>query len=74
MSEFIKIGFEPVFDEDSKVLILGSFPSVVSLKEGFYYGNKQNRFWKTLYEFFGEELKESIELKTDFLKRVYSHS
>lgn len=48
----IYCGFEPVFDSNSKILILGSFPSVKSREQAFYYGNKQNRFWKTLCEFY----------------------
>lgn len=39
---------EPVFDENSRVLILGSFPSPKSRETGFYYGHKQNRFWRVL--------------------------
>ena len=62
-------GFEPVYNKDSKLLILGSFPSVNSRKIDFYYGNKQNRFWKTLCSFFGEEIPESREQKIDFLLR-----
>ena len=48
-------GFAPVFDENSRVLILGSFPSVKSRAQGFYYGNPQNKFWRTLGAFFQEE-------------------
>ena len=48
-------GFAPVFDENSRVLILGSFPSVKSRAQGFYYGNPQNAFWRTLGAFFHEE-------------------
>ena len=48
-------GFAPVFDENSRVLILGSFPSVKSRETGFYYGNPQNKFWRTLGAFFHEE-------------------
>ncbi|MDR0445053.1 MAG: DNA-deoxyinosine glycosylase [Puniceicoccales bacterium] len=40
--------FEPVFDRHSKVLLLGSFPSVKSREYGFYYGHPQNRFWKIM--------------------------
>ena len=40
--------FEPVWNENSTVLILGSFPSVKSREEGFYYGHPRNRFWKVL--------------------------
>ena len=39
-------GFKPFFDENSKILILGSFPSVKSRETDFYYGNPQNRFWR----------------------------
>ena len=46
----------PVFDKDSKVLILGSFPSVKSREEGFFYGHPQNRFWKVTSKVFGDEL------------------
>ena len=38
--------FEPVFNKQSKILILGSLPSVKSREQGFYYGHPQNRFWK----------------------------
>ncbi|HOO29157.1 MAG TPA: glycosyltransferase, partial [Lachnospiraceae bacterium] len=40
--------FEPVFDENSRILILGSFPSVKSRENDFYYGNEQNRFWELI--------------------------
>jgi hypoxanthine-DNA glycosylase len=40
--------FEPVFDEESRVLILGTFPSIKSRSSGFYYGHPQNRFWKVI--------------------------
>ena len=46
-------GFPPLYNADSKILILGSFPSVKSREVSFYYGNKQNRFWKILQEFYG---------------------
>lgn len=64
-----KAGFDPVFDENSRVLILGSFPSVKSREIQFYYGNKQNRFWKTVCGFFGEEVPESVGEKKKFLFR-----
>lgn len=60
-------GFEPVYNKDSKLLILGSFPSVKSRKVDFYYGNKQNRFWKTVCSFFEENIPETREDKIDFL-------
>jgi G:T/U-mismatch repair DNA glycosylase len=40
--------FEPVFDEESRVLILGTFPSIKSRSSGFFYGHPQNRFWKVI--------------------------
>lgn len=51
--ERIYCGFDPVFDNNSNILILGSFPSVKSREQSFYYGNKQNRFWQVLCEFYG---------------------
>ena len=60
-------GFDPVYNENSLVLILGSFPSVKSRAEGFYYGNKQNAFWRTLSAFFGEELPLTVADKRAFV-------
>lgn len=68
MSE-IKYGFEPIYNNDSRVLILGSFPSVKSRQVEFYYGNKQNRFWRMISQFFGEEVPETVECKRQFLYR-----
>ena len=64
-----KLGFAPVFNTDSRILILGSFPSVKSREIDFYYGNKQNRFWKMLCGYFGEEIPETIIGKKEFLFR-----
>lgn len=64
-----KTAFGPVFDERSRLLILGSFPSVKSREIRFYYGNRQNRFWKTVCGFFGEEVPETTEGKRAFLSR-----
>ncbi len=66
----IKYGFEPVFDKNSKLLILGSFPSVKSRKVEFYYGNERNRFWETVCGYFGLAVPAAVEGKKDFL---YSH-
>ena len=68
MTGFFK-GFEPVFDGESRLLILGSFPSVKSRREGFFYGNPQNRFWKTVCGYFGENVPLSVAEKRDFLLR-----
>ena len=66
MSEKFR-GFDPVYDKDSRVLILGSFPSVKSRKVEFYYGNKQNRFWEVISSYFGEKVPQSTEEKRGFL-------
>ncbi len=55
-------GFPPVFDNNSKILILGSFPSVKSRQQQFYYGNMQNRFWKTLCSAFELPIENASEL------------
>ena len=65
----VKIGFPPIYNKESKLLILGSFPSVKSRQIQFYYGNKQNRFWRTVCGFFGEEIPKTVEEKVDFLYR-----
>lgn len=64
-----KTGFAPVCDKDSRVLILGSFPSVKSRRIEFYYGNKQNRFWKMVCGYFGEEIPATVDDKREFLRR-----
>ena len=58
--------FEPIYDKNSKILILGSHPSIVSKEKGFYYYNPQNRFWKILSkitetDFLNLSIKEKIE-------------
>lgn len=55
--------FPPLFDENAKKLILGSFPSVKSREEMFFYGHPQNRFWKLLAMLFEEEIPQNIEEK-----------
>lgn len=59
--------FEPVYNKDSKVLILGSFPSVKSRENNFYYGHPQNLFWKVLAQIFEVEVPQTIEEKKTFL-------
>lgn len=58
---------EPVFNRDSKILILGSFPSVKSREGQFFYHHPQNRFWKVLARIFHSELPTTIEEKKLFL-------
>lgn len=57
----------PVFDENSRVLILGSFPSVKSREVGFFYGHPQNRFWTTLAHVLGAEIPHTVDEKRVFL-------
>lgn len=59
----------PYYNPDSKILILGSFPSVKTREMGFPYGHKQNRFWKILANLFEEETPMTIDERKDFLKR-----
>ena len=61
--------FEPIYDENSKILILGSFPSVRSRADGFYYGHPQNRFWKVLSFLLNEEMPKTNEEKRTLLLR-----
>lgn len=58
---------EPVYDADSKILILGSFPSVKSRESGFFYGHPQNRFWKVLAAVTDREVPQTIQEKRSFL-------
>ncbi len=55
--------FEPLFDETSRVLILGSFPSVKSREQNFFYGHPQNRFWKVISAIFDQPVPQSIDDK-----------
>ncbi len=63
--------FPPVFDADSEVLILGSFPSVKSRETAFFYGHPQNRFWKVTSSVFGENEPLTVEAKKTFLLRSH---
>ena len=67
--EYILHPIHPVYDGNSKILILGSFPSVKSRKQGFFYGHPQNRFWKVLSTIYEEDCPDTIEKKRDFLLR-----
>ena len=61
--------FPPLYDEESKILILGSFPSVKSREMKFFYGHPQNRFWKVIASIFDEKIPESIEEKKELILR-----
>ena len=65
--EHIEHTFAPVWDADSKILILGTLPSVKSRENHFYYGHKQNRFWKVLAYLCGEPVPETVEEKKKML-------
>ncbi len=59
--------FRPLFQADSKILILGSFPSVKTREYGFFYGHPRNRFWPLLERIFGVKLSTDIEERRAFL-------
>lgn len=63
----IKHPFGPLYDENSKILILGSFPSVKSREENFFYGHPQNRFWSVLAKVLKKPKPETVEEKKEFL-------
>lgn len=69
MQEYQKLShiLGPVFDENSKVLILGTFPSVKSRESRFFYGHPQNRFWRLLAGLTDRPVPETIEEKKKFL-------
>lgn len=58
---------KPLYDNNSEILILGSFPSVKSREQMFFYGHPQNRFWKVTAAVFGDEVPQTIEEKKVFL-------
>lgn len=58
---------QPVYDSQSQILILGSFPSVKSREEGFFYGHPQNRFWRVLAAVCKAEMPVMVEEKKKFL-------
>lgn len=59
--------FKPIYNSESKILILGSFPSIKSRENNFYYANPKNRFWSTLGNVFNENIGESNQDKEKFL-------
>ncbi len=61
--------FPPVVNETCHTLILGSFPSVKSRENAFYYGHPQNRFWRMMASVFGEEVPREIPEKEALLLR-----
>ena len=65
--EHIVHSFDPVYDKASEILILGTLPSVKSRENNFYYGHKQNRFWKVLATLLKEPVPDTIEEKKAML-------
>ncbi len=63
----LKHPFPPLYDKNSKILILGSFPSVKSREQNFFYGHPQNRFWKVVATVLEKEIPTTIEEKREFL-------
>jgi hypoxanthine-DNA glycosylase len=69
MKEHIIHPIPPFFDEGSRILILGSFPSVRSREQMFFYGHPQNRFWKVLAQIFEDDVPDTVADKKVFLAR-----
>ncbi|MDF2654583.1 MAG: DNA-deoxyinosine glycosylase [Bacillota bacterium] len=67
--ELVQHELEPIYDRDSKVLILGTMPSPKSREKGFYYSHPQNRLWRVLSELMGEIQPVTPEDKKSFLQR-----
>jgi hypoxanthine-DNA glycosylase len=63
LAERIQHPFGPLFGENSRVLILGSFPSVKSREQQFFYGHPQNRFWRVIAALYHQEPPETIAQK-----------
>ena len=68
-TERITHAFDPVFDSESRILVLGTMPSPKSRELGFYYSHPRNRFWPVMARIFGEEIPKSPEQKADFCLR-----
>lgn len=65
--EHVRHTFPPIYDENSRILILGSLPSVKSREQNFYYGHKQNRFWKVMAQITQSNIPQTVEEKKEFL-------
>lgn len=59
--------FPPLYDKNSKILILGSFPSVKSREQNFFYGHPQNRFWRVVSAVLGEITPQTVDQKRAML-------
>ncbi len=67
--QILSHGFGPFYTPESRILILGSFPSVKSREQSFFYGHPRNRFWPVLAAIFLEETPQTTDEKKDFLNR-----
>ena len=67
MAEFLHHTIAPVYDAESRILILGSFPSVKSREAAFFYGHPQNRFWQVLAALTGAPVPQTIPEKQTLL-------
>ena len=67
--EHVVHDFQPVFNKESKILMLGTMPSPKSREVGFYYGHPRNRFWKVVSDVCGEEMPQTKGEKIAFALR-----
>lgn len=68
MSEnFVEHTLEPIFDDNSKILILGTMPSPKSRQNNFYYGNPQNRFWRVMADILNEPLPQNNQQRKELM-------
>ena len=64
---YVEHPFPPIYNRESEILILGSFPSVRSREQKFYYGHPRNRFWQVISNVVGQSLPITIEEKTKLI-------
>lgn len=67
MGEIFTHTFEPIFDKNSEILVLGSFPSVKSRENNFYYAHPQNRFWRVVASVYSCPVPSTVEEKKNML-------
>lgn len=67
MGEIFTHAFEPIFDKNSEILVLGSFPSVKSRENNFYYAHPQNRFWRVVASVYSCPVPKTVEEKKNML-------
>ena len=69
MKQHIVHPIPPFFDAESEILILGSFPSVKSREQMFFYGHPQNRYWKVIAAVFDDSVPVTVPEKKAFLAK-----